>query len=1137
MPIQAATQWTEYLNCPVCENGFDIKVRQPISLGCGHTICKTCLFNLQRNQCPFDLGVITVEVERLPINTALMLLIDSSYNNNNNASSSKQTSQSPPFPSELESYRNSSEPQVIALMKIMESLALFLKPSSSSNSLSRSMQRKLITLINCQLMEDEGRLRAARAARSLGERTVTELILHHQNPQQLSANLWAAVRGRGCQFLGPAMQEEVLKLVLLALEDGEALSRKVLVMYVVQRLESQFPQASKTSIGHVVQLLYRASCFKVTKREGDSSLMQLKEEFRTYDALRREHDMQIVQIATEAGLRIAPDQWSSLLYGDSLHKSQMQSIMDKLQTPESFSQSVQELVIALQKTGDPGKLTDLRPSLDFLAGIDPAQDTFLLSFETLSSALVSVNKVLSGLVAFVNLHSNSKRSTINANVSGSGNASLSGGGNPGGGMMDSRHHHHIRYKTNLCRDLSIHGSCPRGKNCTFAHSLAELEQHRNSRKNNNKGLIPPDSTSTKSPLTGVVPSIQPSCSNTSNESSTVSKNESGPFRGRPPPNAPVAQVAPLPRVVKQCRQGTGENSTSNSNNNLNSNNLAAVVLPPASNPPPLHHPHQSSINSGGHIQFHVLSDAYGNPVPYQHSSSTTPSPVIQLTTPPQHFHPFINGGGRGGGGGDGMELSSTEDSVSNKQMSTKSSSDSSCITIPIGESGNEELLFKNNVCQLDEEIVSKSIARIATKSLSALQSRKEEIIDTLEDLMGKDEASKLSLEFEELSFQNKASQNSSGLEQQINTTNVIIPSSSYDADPCLNSVYSMWTTKSIVSIATKNYAEAAAAVAHEQAVHDGLENQCTVNHHEKEEKGGRYLFQHGVSFGDDDIHPLPDVPLVSRFGPISRRCNTLLKPSNPSQTQASMDDGTVPTDVVTNAKQMTHQIPSITSPWYYQNGIMSVQPVAVGPNGEFGYIVVADQAQSTPVILQNPLQSVLASEPDDIDRYNEEKECLKICGELSSDIFSSSSTSSDSSITHGSSCSISSSSSNDNYHCSKDTTITFSNCPNTFDPSSNGVNLQIRQDQLSNELFLIENSIRDREREISINHMQELSISHHRGALDYGSYISQGLISTEEEDSGLCSYVSLPASTTGFASCDSRDKGRTYIREYHHYAS
>lgn len=75
--------------------------------------------------------------------------------------------------------------------------------NGGTSVLSRPMQRKLVTLINCQLMEEEGRSRAMRAARSLGERTVTELILQHQNPQQLSANLWAAVRARGCQFLGP----------------------------------------------------------------------------------------------------------------------------------------------------------------------------------------------------------------------------------------------------------------------------------------------------------------------------------------------------------------------------------------------------------------------------------------------------------------------------------------------------------------------------------------------------------------------------------------------------------------------------------------------------------------------------------------------------------------------------------------------------------------------------------------------------------------------------------------------------------------------------------------------------------------------------------------------------------------------
>lgn len=67
------------------------------------------------------------------------------------------------------------------------------------------MQRKLVMLVNCQLLEEEGRTRALKAARSLGERTVTELIIQHQNPQQLSTNLWAAVRARGCQFLGPGI--------------------------------------------------------------------------------------------------------------------------------------------------------------------------------------------------------------------------------------------------------------------------------------------------------------------------------------------------------------------------------------------------------------------------------------------------------------------------------------------------------------------------------------------------------------------------------------------------------------------------------------------------------------------------------------------------------------------------------------------------------------------------------------------------------------------------------------------------------------------------------------------------------------------------------------------------------------------
>ena len=53
-------------------------------------------------------------------------------------------------------------------------------------------------------------------------------------------------------------------------------------------------------------------------------------QFRSYESLRREHDSQIIRMAMEAGLRISPEQWSTLLYGDHKHKSDMQSIIDKV---------------------------------------------------------------------------------------------------------------------------------------------------------------------------------------------------------------------------------------------------------------------------------------------------------------------------------------------------------------------------------------------------------------------------------------------------------------------------------------------------------------------------------------------------------------------------------------------------------------------------------------------------------------------------------------------------------------------------------------------------------------------------------------------------------------------------------------
>uniref|UniRef100_A0A672KQG1 RING-type E3 ubiquitin transferase n=1 Tax=Sinocyclocheilus grahami TaxID=75366 RepID=A0A672KQG1_SINGR len=435
MPVQAA-QWTEFLSCPICYNEFDACSHKPISLGCSHTVCKTCLHKLHRKACPFDQTAISTDIDVLPVNCALLQLVGA------------------PVPEgEIVSVGSVEDTRHYEVCRIcVEELALYLKPISGGKGecVKKVIQKQLCAM---SAIEEEGRMRAVRACRSLGERTVTELILQHQNPQQLSANLWAAVRARGCQFLGPAMQEDALKLVLLALEDGSALSRKVLVLFVVQKLEARFPQASKTSIGHVVQLLYRASCFKVTKRDEDSSLMQLKEEFRTYEALRREHDAQIVHIAMEAGLRISPEQWSSLLYGDLMHKSHMQSIIDKLQSPESFAKSVQELTIILQRTGDPANLNSLRAPLELLAGIDHNPDAAAPSWTELESVLLAVKVVVHGLVEFIQNFSKKSNESPQTQPN-------------------------SKYKTSMCRDLRQQGGCPRGTSCTFAHTQEELEKHR-----------------------------------------------------------------------------------------------------------------------------------------------------------------------------------------------------------------------------------------------------------------------------------------------------------------------------------------------------------------------------------------------------------------------------------------------------------------------------------------------------------------------------------------------------------------------------------------------------------------------------------------------------------------------------------
>ncbi|GFY39415.1 roquin-1 [Trichonephila inaurata madagascariensis] len=887
MPIQAP-QWTDFLSCQICYHGFESNVRSPISLGCGHTICKSCLSKLQRKQCPFDQTVINTDINQLPENYAILQLVGGPM--------PEKPTPVTPLVSEKD-YKHYLEAK-----KYIEELALYLKSPSGvtkgilqCSQLSRPMQRKLVTLVNCQLVEEEGRSRGMRAARSLGERSVTELILQHQNPQQLSANLWAAVRARGCQFLGPAMQEEVLKLVLLALEDGSALSRKVLVMFVVQRLAPQFPQASKTSIGHVVQLLYRASCFKVSKREGDSSLMQLKDEFRTYEALRREHDAQVVQIATEAGLRIAPEQWSSLLYGDTAHKSHMQSIADKLQTPQSFAQSVQELVIALQRTGDPGNLSVLRPYLELLAGIDPSPDIPPPSWEALKNAEEAAKIVVKGLVDFIQNFGKSK-------------------------LQDDRLNINAKYKTSMCRDLMQRRNCPRGLNCTFAHSQEELDKFR-ARSRRSAGGNQTFESSTKSPNPddpnyGLNDDDLYACS------SSIAINSYGtsstPLAS---PDCGMSDYMYDGSYLSEASSSETEATVAENSSKTHSFSVQSNLCP--------------STNSA----FHPVKHS-----PLQMSHKLNPeSPAFQPLTTKLPLAPSVHSSYQILPNTIGVipsaiaGLPATKVKLSSKSVSRPTVQNSSCFStcdtssISCSKPVCHANAIKSNASQPSNSVMKN---QMDSQTLAALQKRKKQLLAQLDET-NSPKSSCLTI-----------------------AENGIVSSSDVGTDSVLKTVedgsmvsfYSPWTSPSVFPYGSSthcsssdynsslnSYTEVNSSVAKEE-IENGLLEMDFSN---------RALF---CPSEKDEFIPF-EPPLVSKYGPISRCSKSLIRATAPIQVNAvsHMGELTIPTSVV------RHPLPSASfAPSFYAtNSSGFAVPLAIIPEQ---YLPVVKSASVVfPVNIENSI--------------------------------------------------------------------------------------------------------------------------------------------------------------------------------------
>ena len=67
------------MECAICLENYDAKVKRPMMIDCGHTFCRVCLekIKLASNQCPFDSIIIKKDFGEISINFALEEVIES----------------------------------------------------------------------------------------------------------------------------------------------------------------------------------------------------------------------------------------------------------------------------------------------------------------------------------------------------------------------------------------------------------------------------------------------------------------------------------------------------------------------------------------------------------------------------------------------------------------------------------------------------------------------------------------------------------------------------------------------------------------------------------------------------------------------------------------------------------------------------------------------------------------------------------------------------------------------------------------------------------------------------------------------------------------------------------------------------
>ncbi|CAF5002805.1 unnamed protein product [Rotaria sp. Silwood1] len=260
--------------------------------------------------------------------------------------------------------------------------------------LSRSTIRTMFSLLHSQYINNEGFLIFIQAAHNLGENVCIDFILHYQSLQELKNNLESALGLQQGQFPEPAIEEKILKLIILLIKCSGISSEQHLMYSVTQLVQRKDQKNIQPSVEYIVRLLLDVPCFEI-EQVGESSSMQLKPAFQKYESLRRVYDSKIIEMAMQCGFYMPPEQWSLLLYGYTTNESIIDPIIDKLLTKTSFQTAIQQYkkIVLLSGAAQSQDLNDLMKHFQFLSNDNLAIDASGAS--VLTSTLDMLKRVVS----------------------------------------------------------------------------------------------------------------------------------------------------------------------------------------------------------------------------------------------------------------------------------------------------------------------------------------------------------------------------------------------------------------------------------------------------------------------------------------------------------------------------------------------------------------------------------------------------------------------------------------------------------------------------------------------------------------------------------------------------------------------